>query len=348
MEFAKVHFLSFILISIVMGLITYNGITMSTTVLRDIPDNGDNEFADFYPRPQAVPGVEQSLELWQEQTSRLERLQGICKQLNRTQTYTPPKGYTMRLLVDDTNHVLFGYIPKVGCTTWKGVFGRIRRAHGGNRPDFSKLSQFNDTEREKRLREYKKVLFVRDPVIRLLSAYLSKFTNLRALQKTWENMYGFDILKRYRPGSEDLLKNNHNLPRSERTFMNVTLTEFIRFVTDRGDQIKLHEISDHWLPQHIVSHVCEIGFDFIGKYENLAVEAPFVLNWLGLTSVAGFPEVHASKASSFIADEYAHVPLIYIQALQKYYMTDFQLFGYSSTGTVLKIANQLFDIDHID
>ncbi|PIK36293.1 putative carbohydrate sulfotransferase 14 [Apostichopus japonicus] len=266
-------------------------------------------------------------EIWREQKYRLNQIQSVCNRLNITRLSNPPKTYTERMLVDDTNGILFAYIPKVSCSTWKSVFRKSRDSHRENRVNYSVLSQYNDTERVKRLDQYKKVLFVRNPFTRLLSAFLSKFRSRGNLQKSWEIVYGFPIIKRYRP--PELFKKLEVLPRSSLPQMNITLTEFIRYIHDRGDEIQLTETSDHWLPQHIVSHVCEMEFDFIGKYENLALEAPFVLKWSGMSPVATFPEVHASNALSVIRQEFGEVPLLHLKSLIQYYSLDFELFGYN-------------------
>ncbi|KAJ8043387.1 Carbohydrate sulfotransferase 14 [Holothuria leucospilota] len=284
--------------------------------------------------------------MWKEQKVRLNRIKTVCERLNRTPSFTPPKAYTLRLLVNDHDKVLLGYIPKVGCTTWKGVFSRSKRAY--KERTYARLSAFDEVEREKRLLTYKKVLFVRDPIIRFLSAYLSKFRNLKNLQKTWERMYGLKILERYRFGSEKLREKALALPIDKRPFLNVTLTEFIRFITDLGDTYVLHGISDHWLPQHIVSHVCEIPYDFIGKYENLASEAPFMLNWVGMTSVVQYPEIHTSRAAASLAQEYANVPLGVIEDLRKYYSLDFELFGYDSMTSITKVSRDVFNINNLE
>lgn len=342
MEWKKWNYIILVLTSITMILLPYYGMISSDNILKSHVMRGYNESLAI-PRPKTATQVANITEMWKEQKVRLNRIKTVCERLNRTQTFTPPKAYTLRLLVNDHDKVLFGYIPKVGCTTWKGVFSRTKRAY--SEKTYWRLSGFDEMEREKRLRTYKKVLFVRDPIIRFLSAYLSKFRNLKNLQKTWEKMYGFKILELYRPGSEELLKKARALPADERPFLNVTLTEFIRFITYLGDTYVLHEISDHWLPQHIVSHVCEIPYDFIGKYENLASEAPFMLNWVGMTSVVQFPEIHASTATTKLVHGYSNVPLAVIEDLRKYYSLDFELFGYHSTESIAKAINGFFHID---
>ncbi|KAJ8040383.1 Carbohydrate sulfotransferase 14 [Holothuria leucospilota] len=325
--------------------LTSYGIMSSVDILKGHILRGDNETLSA-PGPKTATQVANITGIWKQQKMRLNEIKYACKRLNRTQSFTPPRAFTSRLLVNDHDQVLFGFIPKVGCTTWKSVFSKSRKAYG--QKTFETLSNFDDVERERRLRTYKKVLFVRDPIIRFLSAYLSKFRNLQNMQKSWEEMYGFDILKLYRFGSEELCKKVRALPVAERTFLNVTLTEFIRFITDLGDTYVLHDISDHWLPQHIVSHVCEIPYDFIGKYENLELEAPFLLNWVGMTSVVQFPEIHQSEAAVNLAHEYSNVPLGVIEDLRKYYSVDFELFGYDSRRSIGKVIRNVFNIDILE
>ncbi|KAJ8043388.1 Carbohydrate sulfotransferase 14 [Holothuria leucospilota] len=342
----KLHFLVFTCTTITMMLlITSYGIIPSSDLLKSQVLRGDNETMNVL-RPKTAKQVANITEIWKQQKVRLIRLKTVCENLNRTSSFTPPEDYTARLLVNDHDGVLFGYIPKVGCKTWKGIFSESNKAYG--QKPFLTLSEYNVAERTKRLQRYKKVLFVRDPLIRFLSAYLSKFRNFKNLQKTWEKMFGFKILESYRPGSEELLKKTRALPIDERPFLNVTLTEFIRFITDLGDTYVLHAISDHWLPQHIVSHVCEIPYDFIGKYENLASEAPFVLNWVGMASVVQFPEIHLSKAATNLVYEYSNISLDVIEDLRKYYSLDFELFGYDSTETIAKVTRDIFNMKILD
>ncbi|RVE60566.1 hypothetical protein OJAV_G00182270 [Oryzias javanicus] len=89
-------------------------------------------------------------------------------------------------IVDDKNGIIYCYIPKVACTNWKRTLIALRqdepypdpmsfeheRVHRFDR--FQHLRQFPPAERKAKLMHYTKFLFVRDPFVRLISAYRDK------------------------------------------------------------------------------------------------------------------------------------------------------------------------------
>ena len=250
------------------------------------------------------------------------------------------------LLVDDMYKVLFGFIPKVGCTTWKDVMSRMRRSHNGVLSQTTTLRKFknNLTEITYRLQNYRKVLFVREPITRMLSAYLSKLRTFGNTQSIWERFIGRKIVQTYR--GYDHEKRYRDL--ETKLWMNITLSEYIQFITDTGSGIVMHELNDHWLPLHVVSNPCQIQYDFIGHYENLAIEAPFLMHWLGVDSVVRFPEVHMSNAAKSLVDEYSNVPLNLISKLYEYYGFDYKAFGYQINDTMSILLKGVFHLDDLD
>ena len=283
-----------------------------------------------------------------EQQRRLKILDNACQKLNLPRTLPNySKQYTLHLIVDDKYKFLFNYIPKVSCTTWKGVLKKLHRSHseGGYR----RLSSYTPEEIKYRLENYRKALFVREPVTRLLSAYLSKFRNMAKLQKTWEKMYGHRIVRMYREDYAHVYINKWVQNSMEPdTFLNITLPEFIQFITDQGESIHLNEISDHFLPLSKVSTPCGIHYDFIGHFENLTTEAPYMLKFLGVDHATQYPEFHASKAVQKLIDEYEHVPLNLMKRLQNYYRNDYALFGYNFDDTLKSIVEGSFNDDDDD
>ena len=92
------------------------------------------------------------------------------------------------------------------------------------------MFSYTPEEIQYRLNNYRKALFVRRPVTRLLSAYLSKFRNMAKLQKTWEKMYGQRIVRTYRQDYaqiylEKWVQNQKST--APDTFLNITFPEFI-------------------------------------------------------------------------------------------------------------------------
>ena len=230
-----------------------------------------------------------------EQERRFALLQDGCKYFNMS--LGDPVNYK-HLLVNDVHKILFNFIPKVSCSTWKGVLKNLR-AH--NETGHPALNAYTEEEKATRMASYRKVLFVRDPMSRFLSAYMSKFRsvatrNKTGVQRLWEKLFGRDIVKRYRGITVEKVTDGE--------FLNITLIEFMNYVVDVGTNIKMTVINDHWLPQHIVSQPCQIKYDFIGHFENLAVEGPYVLKWLNVDHLVKFPEYHDSKAVQNLIEYY--------------------------------------------
>ena len=231
---------------------------------------------------------------------------------------------------------MFNYIPEVASATWKDVMSELCNSH------YRKLHTYATVDIQYRLESYRKVLFVREPVARLLATYRNKFRNFESMQKTWENMYGKTIVKNYRKGSAQLdLKKwtkNSTLPD---TFLNITLSEFIQFVVDNGDLIPMHEISDHFLPTNEVASPCAIHYDFIGHFENLTTEAPNMFRFLGIDHAVRLPEFRASKVVQVLIDQ--KVPFYLLKRLQHFYRKDYELFGYSVDDIFKSIVESSFN-----
>ena len=254
-----------------------------------------------------------------EQKRRHRILEEACKHLN-----VPGQSHAdiTHFLVNDEHKILFKYIAKVSCTTWKTVWDQLRR---NNPKGKAALNQYSNQERAARLASYRKVIFVREPITRLLSAYLSKFrggmVNDAATQRIYENTYGKDIIKRYRGKENQTLKGGK--------WMNITFNEFVRYIMESENGVKMTLYNDHWLPQYITSTPCYIKYDFIGHFENIAEEGPYILRSLGIDHIVKFPEYQKSKAAETFEQFYKQLPADLVQKLKQYFHTDFSLFGYS-------------------
>ena len=251
--------------------------------------------------------------------------------------------YTLHVIVDDHHKILFNYVPKVSCTTWKKVFMALRSHYTGFYP---RLLDFSAEEVRHKIATYRKVLFVREPITRLLSAYLSKFQSPHNLptQRIWETYFGKQIVNKYRKGYRPMTNSSllSNVP-AHQNLLDIQLDEVIQFITDLGSEINMDEFRDHFLPIHRVSNPCVIKYDFIGHYENLAIEAPYVLRWLGVDHLVQFPPVHDSRAVKTLIQAYQKVPLDLLRRLWEYYKIDYEMFGYSINETISTLMEGLFD-----
>lgn len=231
---------------------------------------------------------------------------------------------TVHFIISDNHRFLFCFAPKVACTTWKGIMRKLYQNETSGKTHNRRFVKMNDILKSpdavrNRWLKYNKVVFAREPLNRALSAYLDKFV-YGPEKLSWERKFGMIIVKRYRQYSSQQLK--------QRPY-NITFTEFIRYLTDTGPSVTMNQMMDHWLPISSFTHPCQIKYDFIGKYETLAQDGPYVMKKFGLDDVVLFPEVHRSQARDSMKIAYAEVPEELIRKLQSYYSMDYEIFGYS-------------------
>uniref|UniRef100_A0A3Q3G442 Carbohydrate sulfotransferase n=1 Tax=Labrus bergylta TaxID=56723 RepID=A0A3Q3G442_9LABR len=176
-------------------------------------------------------------------------------------------------------------VPKVGCSNWKRVLmvlaGRATSvlniphvtAHFKNK--LRKLEEYGPKGINQRLNTYTKVLFVRDPFERLVSAYRDKFENKNDY---YHSLFGRPIISRYRanPSQEAL-----------RTGDGVTFREFVHYLLDPQRPVG-NDI--HWAKMSTLCPPCVIQYDFIGKFENMNSEANFLLRSIGAPQNLSYPD----------------------------------------------------------
>ncbi|XP_071786165.1 carbohydrate sulfotransferase 14-like [Asterias amurensis] len=254
-----------------------------------------------------------------EQERRKRALAEVCSHFS---IISGPISDYRHLLVNDKHKILFNFIPKVSCTTWKTIW-RTLNNNTGKLKNVLKYYRRDDA----RLKSYRKVLFVREPMSRLLSAYMDKLHSWSFIQRIWEKTYGREIADRYRGDKKQKLGK----------WWNITFTEFIKYITDRGSGIKMNQLNDHWLPQYKLSRPCHVKYDFIGHFENLAVEGPFVLRWLGIDHLVQFPEYKSSKAKQRFVEYYKSISPDLMRKLMDYYHVDYRLFGYSPDDVMSQV-----------
>ena len=176
---------------------------------------------------------------------------------------------------------------------------------GHTKKQFVKMNEIKSHDKvRRRWRDYRKVIFVREPLARVLSAYLDKFRDGDEV-KQWERRFGHQIAKTTR--------------NSKHPYKNFTFEEFLRFILYLGPDITMDQMKDHWLPYSSFTSPCQMKFDFIGHFETLGEDGPIIINRLGIEDVVQFPEIHSSKAVEKLQKEYAKIPVDLILKVQEYY-----------------------------
>ncbi|KAK7066825.1 Carbohydrate sulfotransferase 14 [Halocaridina rubra] len=196
------------------------------------------------------------------------------------------------MLVDDARQVMYCFVPKVACTSWKRIWMRMV---GLVSPDVdidninrnivhkAKIPSLQGEDSKyiiKVLKSYKKYMFVRHPFDRALSAYKDKFENKEAAADySFHKDIGVKIKAKYNPG----YRGNGD---------GVKFSEFIDYISDDEDDVSLTlgQKNEHWLSVHELCNPCYVQYDFIGKYERLKEDADYVLDWIGVSDLPhGFP-----------------------------------------------------------
>lgn len=218
------------------------------------------------------------LEFYSEQRTRKALLRDQCK------NHTPPKlqsspTLSHMMLMDHKHKLIFCYIPKVGCTFFK----RLMTVLNGKSPvavdpysisansiHMLPMDYLPEAPKKKKemLQHYHKMLFVRDPYVRLFSGYLDKmFTARPSIFKL--SSY---IIKTFRPRSTSL---------ERKCPIDVTFEELIRYVLHSNSHNQ--HPNYHFQPMHTLCNVCGLNYDVIGKLETFTNDVFFAMESINQT-----------------------------------------------------------------
>ncbi|KAL7305458.1 hypothetical protein TKK_0002199 [Trichogramma kaykai] len=263
---------------------------------------------------------------------RQEKLQNKCEQSSERELTRDPELFK-NLLVDDQHKLLYCYVPKVACTNWKRVLmvatGKWKKVNSALEipaalahaiGTFQRLSNFEMAEIEDRLATYNKLIVVRHPFERLLSAYRNKFEAKNEKSSSYfQSRFGRKIIKKYRrnPSTGSLLLGD-----------DVTFREFVDFIVDNDNENGTR--NEHWQSITDLCHPCLVNYNLVSKYETLVEDATEILERIGVDSVTFPSRPRNVEPTENILDKY-YSTLSYgqLRDLAKLYHRDFYLFDYS-------------------
>ncbi|XP_074063804.1 carbohydrate sulfotransferase 12 [Macrotis lagotis] len=257
------------------------------------------------------------------------------------------------LIVDDRHGIIYCYVPKVACTNWKRVMIVLSESlldqgipykdpldiprelvhdtstHLTFNKFWRRYGKFSRHLMKIKLKKYTKFLFVRDPFVRLISAFRSKF-----------ELENDEFYRRFAVPMLKLYSNHTSLPTSvSEAFsagLKVSFPDFIQYLIDPRTE-KLAPFNEHWRQVYRLCHPCQIDYDFVGKLETLDEDAAQLLQLLKVDKLLHFPPSYRNRtASSWEEDWFAKIPLAWRQQLYKLYEADFVLFGYPKPENLLK------------
>ena len=291
------------------------------------------------------------------QRKRRRHFQDVCKRLNMTDKN---EGDITRipstLLVDEKHKLMFCYIAKVACSSWKWLLIALQGKYDIDKsvgPEIHSvgfqrkngilpLNDYSKKEIEYRLKNYKKVIAVRNPVSRLVSAYNSKFipqvnergrfvchmcssNGIKILEETryknttlppkYENTRRYTFDSNHKNYTwEDVEKANFGAL--------VTLEEFLQWSTSQTTYDR------HWKPFYQMCNPCGINYDYIVKMETIKDDSYFLMPLLWNSSVS-FPDRNrAENKVSFGSASISDIPVYLQKNIVDTYDIDMKMFDY--------------------
>ncbi|KAJ4944002.1 hypothetical protein JOQ06_012552 [Pogonophryne albipinna] len=274
-----------------------------------------------------------------EQEDRKQRIMGVCSGKDAVEFPGSTRPFEQipnreldHLIVDDTHQIIYCYVPKVACTNWKRVMvvlsqslispssGKPYTDPEAVPPDLVHNSSIHLTFAKfwrhygslsrhlmaLKLQHYTKFLFVRDPFVRLISAFRNKFGNL---PETAAEAFAAGI----KP----------------------TFQQFITYLLDPETE-RESIFNEHWRQVYRLCHPCQVKYDFIGRLESLETDAEHLLKLLEVDHLLHFPSGARNRtAASWERDWFAQIPIAMRRELYKLYEPDFELFGYPKPDSTL-------------
>ncbi|XP_068164817.1 carbohydrate sulfotransferase 12-like isoform X2 [Antennarius striatus] len=275
------------------------------------------------------------------QKLRQKQLREMCDTIKKDWSYSIDDlsdGELANLIYDDKHHIIYCYVPKVACTNWKRLLYALRYglssdqdlvlisrrdAHDSKALRF--LKDINKTEAKAKLKHYKKFLFVRDPFVRLVSAFRDK---IQKYGKSFFERYIFLILNRYGNLSYTVETKEHAIASG----VSPTFHNFVQYLIDPKTRKPFDE---HWRPMYQLCHPCLIQYDFIGHQETLQEDTNQLLKILELEKWKFPPANQNVTAQDSMFNWFKPVLMEERRKLYELYEMDFKLFGYSKPVELL-------------
>lgn len=170
----------------------------------------------------------------------------------------------------------------------------------------------------KRVKNYYKFVFVRDPFERLISAYRNKFL---------------------RPASNYFAYLNKKLVSKYRTNLTetggVTFTEFVSYLLDQERKVPMN---GHWQPFYELCFPCQITYDYVGKLTRFREDMTQILKetrLTGLVQISNESTVHSfHKTDLYLREFYSQLPKPLLRKLYQMYYPDYAVFNFDLPNVI--------------
>ncbi|XP_075186275.1 carbohydrate sulfotransferase 9-like [Anomaloglossus baeobatrachus] len=258
------------------------------------------------------------------QESRKSNIRTVCVKNNLNHSSIPLTYKVLdQLYVEHSHKFIYCEVPKVGCSNWKRIIlllndstgltpDKLRHYNVHTSKELKRLSSYPPSRQKELLAKYTKVMFTRDPMERVVSAYRDKF------------LHEDDVY--YSKTIANMIRKSLGI-QSKRRF---SFEEFATFITTENP----YNRDIHWRPMYELCDPCNIQYDFIGKFETVTQDSDFVLKAIRAPENLKYPtKKHHNddpRTNYNITLQYLDMlsPILF-KKLMSVYSLDFSMFDYS-------------------
>jgi len=260
---------------------------------------------------------------------------------------------------DDHHNLAWCPIFKAASTTWVKNFlilsGEMKlksSLHGVVDDVFA--APKSKKQRTLQLKKSLKMLIVRHPLDRLLSAYRDKMLRYRNPGDSYLGLQVCLVEKYPNLGPNDPDRSN-TTAKSCKTFMNeelkkemkeshgnITHPTFTQFLLKVRDDLRSWKnpnksnVNLHWRPYWLQCGPCQVNYDVIMHTESLDLDNEYIIHKAGLEGIIFNAHTHASKFDAYNDTSestkayYSQVPPWLLNDIIEFYQPDLTIFGYSA------------------
>jgi len=228
--------------------------------------------------------------------------------------------------IDDFN-IMTCLPPKTGTTNWQRFYAGLiypdKKPEDFQVPEiFTQLPRISKKNKEDEIpakiaerSDYLKLINVRHPFARLLSAWHQKFhRNFHNLKK-YVRQFGRPEIEKF----EDFNDENETV---------YSFEAFIKYVANRT---RMENYDYHWKTMSHICLPCQVNYDIVTMQETSSSDAQFLLEYKKLHGLTYLPGQYNDSPllSTSLVENFANIPRETIEKLYKIYFMDFVLFDYS-------------------
>ncbi|XP_041455920.1 carbohydrate sulfotransferase 11-like [Lytechinus variegatus] len=230
------------------------------------------------------------------------------------------------IFVIDKFKTLYCYIPKVGCTTMKRMLlllnGHINSTNVGHEEVhalaskyFPSLGKFSLEDAKEKIKNYRKLIFVREPFSRILSAYRDKLESKGSFKTNF-------LPRMVNRDARSMAGGNEGL--------NITFGNFIDYVSNPWNTLA-DPPEEHWREMFRLCYPCRVPYDFIGRFETFNEDIREGLQKITQDVDIEIPaSSNPTKSSNLdtLVKYYSRLSSTQLESLYKRLATDIELFNY--------------------